>query len=66
MPDAETAALLRAVLDELCASMSPFDVGTRTHVASRLLEAVKQGKSSLDDLRSAGREALHKAPTMWR
>jgi hypothetical protein len=47
-------------------SISPFDAGTRAHVASRLLEAVKQGRSSLDDLRDAGREALHKAPTMWR
>jgi hypothetical protein len=28
MPNAETAALLRAVLDELCAGMSPLDVGT--------------------------------------
>jgi hypothetical protein len=66
MPDAETTALLCAVLEELCASVSPFDAGTRVHVASRLLESVKQGRSSLDDLRDAGREALHKAPTMWR
>jgi hypothetical protein len=66
MPNPETAALLRAVLEELCVSFSPFDAGTRAHVASRPLEAVKQGESSLNDLRNAGREALHKAPTMWR
>jgi len=40
MPDADTAALLRAVLDEVCASVSRWD--TRTHVASKLLETVKQ------------------------
>ena len=33
MPDAETAALLRAVLDEICADVSPFDTVTRTNVA---------------------------------
>lgn len=37
MLDAETAALLRAVLEELCASISQFDADTRARVASRLL-----------------------------
>jgi hypothetical protein len=66
MPDTETAALLRTVLDELCAQLPSFDASTRTNVASRLLEAVEQGRRSLDDLREAGKEALHKTPTMWR
>jgi hypothetical protein len=66
MPDSETAALLRTVLDELCAQLPSFDAGTRTHVASRLLDAAKQGRCSLDDLRQAGKEALFKTPTMWR
>ena len=59
MPDAETAALLRAVLDEVCASISLSDTSTRTNVASKLLETVKQGTSSVDDLRKVGRQVLH-------
>jgi hypothetical protein len=66
MPDTETAALLRTVLEELCAQLPSFDASTRTNVASRLLDAAKQGKCSLDDLREVGREALHRTPTMWR
>jgi hypothetical protein len=66
MPDPETAALLRAVLDEICASVSPFDARTRTNVASRLLEVARQGKPSIDDLRQAGRVVLPRTPTMWR
>jgi len=66
MPDTETAALLRTVLDELCAQLPSFDASTRTNVASRLLDAAKQGRCSLDDLREAGKQGLHKTPTMWR
>ena len=51
MLDAETAAMLRLVLDEVCADISPFDTATRTHVASSLLEKTRQAASSLDDLR---------------
>lgn len=64
MPDTETAALLRTVLEELCAPV--FDTATRTNVASKLLEAVQQGRRSLDDLRAIGKEVLHQTPTMWR
>jgi hypothetical protein len=66
MPDAETLALLRAVHDELCASLSPFDASTRTDVASKLLETARNGRSSVDDLKQAGKEALDRCPTMWR
>jgi hypothetical protein len=66
MPDAETAALLRAVLDEVCAGVSPLDTVTRTHVASSLLETTRQANSSLDDLRKATMDALRRPPTMWR
>ena len=59
MPDAETAALLRAILDEVCASISLSDTSTRTNVASKLLETVKQGTPSVDDLRKVGRQVLH-------
>ena len=66
MPDSETAALLRTVLDELCAQLPDFDASARTVVASRLREAMEQGACSLDDLRQAGKSALHQTPTMWR
>ena len=66
MPDAQTAAMLRAVLEELCVSISPFDAHTRTNVASKLLETIRNGRSSLDDLKNAGRQALYAPPTMWR
>jgi hypothetical protein len=66
MTDAETATLLRSVLDELCSQVSKFDATTKTNVASRLLEAVRQGRSSIDDLEAAGKEGLRQTPTMWR
>ena len=66
MPDAQTAVLLRAVLEEVCSDVSPFDTATRTHVASHLLEKTREDSSSLDDLRQVGRSALQRSPTMWR
>jgi hypothetical protein len=66
MPDAETAAVLRAVLDEVCVDLSPFDTVTRTHVACSLLEKTRQAHSSLDDLRQVANNALRRPPTMWR
>ena len=65
MPDSETAALLRTVLEELCTELSLVDADTRTHVASKLLEAADRGHCSLHHLMEVGREALHKTPTMW-
>jgi hypothetical protein len=62
MSDAEIAALLRAVLDELCASVSPSNASTRMTVASTLRETAEPR----DDLKRAGREALREPPTMWR
>ena len=66
MLDPETAAVLRAILDELCASLSPYDARTRTDVASRLLEVAKHGRPSIDDLKRTGRGAMHQTPTIWR
>ena len=62
----ETIAILRAVLTEVCQSVSPFDTGTRAHVACKILEVAGKGRSSVDDLKAAGRKALNDAPTMWR
>jgi hypothetical protein len=66
MPDPETATLLRSVLDELYAHVHHFDGHTKVDLASRLLEAVKQGRSSMDELREVGKQALKQTPTMWR
>lgn len=66
MPDAETVALLRAVLDEVCSSISLADTSTRTNVASKLLETVKHGTPSADDLRQVGSQILHQPTTAWR
>ncbi|WP_249149983.1 hypothetical protein [Bradyrhizobium liaoningense] len=66
MFDSVTTALLRAVLDEVYKSVSRNQTGTRTHVASKILEAATRGDTSPDDLRQVGRKALSEAPTMWR
>ena len=66
MFDPETAALLRAVLDELCENVPPLESSTRARVASKILEAAAKAEWSIDDLKEAGREALQEAPTMWR
>jgi DNA-binding transcriptional ArsR family regulator len=65
MPDAEMAALLRAVLDEVCSDLAPSEMATRERVVARLSDLVRSGQCSVDDLRRAGRDALTRAPTMW-
>jgi hypothetical protein len=62
----ETAALLRAILDEVCESLSRYETGARAHVASKLLDAARGGETSVDELKRVGRIALCSAPTMWR
>jgi hypothetical protein len=66
MFDAETTALLRAVLDEVCVSVSRYETSARTHVASKILEAATAGETSVANLRKVGRIALSDAPTMSR
>ncbi|QOZ70654.1 hypothetical protein [Bradyrhizobium arachidis] len=65
MFSAETTALLRAVLEEVCEEIPVSEVGVRTHVASKILEAAAKGQRSTDALRTAGRKALE-PPTRWR
>lgn len=65
MPDAQIAALLRAVLDDVCAELPPWDTATRERVAAKLRDLVRSGHASIDDLKRAGRDALTRAPTMW-
>jgi hypothetical protein len=66
MFDAETTALLRAVLDEICENVSQYETGARTHVASKILKAVTRGETSVEDLKQIGRNALDGAPTIRR
>lgn len=65
MFDAETAALLRAVLEDVCESVSCYDTAARTHVASMILEAASKGETSVDGLKRIGRSALRGAPIVW-
>jgi hypothetical protein len=51
MFDSETTALLRAVLNEVCESVSKYETGARAHVASKLLEAATRGQTSAEDLK---------------
>jgi len=66
MFDTVTTALLRAVLEEICESVSRREIGARTHVASKLLEAATKGQTSADDLRQAGSRALSEVSAMRR
>ena len=66
MFDTATTELLRAVLDEVCESVSRSETGARAHVASKILEAATRGEVSPEGLRQVGRDALSHAPTMWR
>jgi hypothetical protein len=66
MFDAETTALLRTVLDEVCDGISRYETGVRAHVASQILETARQGELTIDGLKQAGSKALSCAPTMWR
>ncbi|MCP2132573.1 hypothetical protein ABH977_008238 [Bradyrhizobium ottawaense] len=63
---AATTALLRKVLDEVCESVSHREIDARTSVASKIPEAATRDEVSPDELRQAGRDALSRAPTMWR
>lgn len=66
MFDSAMTALLRAVLDEVCESVSRYETGARTHVASKILEAAIRGDTRLDRLKEVGRAALSEAPGMMR
>ncbi|MET3968731.1 hypothetical protein [Bradyrhizobium sp. S3.9.1] len=65
MFDAETTALLRAAHEEVCENIPVNEIGARTYVASKLLEAAAQGQLSTDALKIAARKALN-PPTMAR
>ncbi|TYL89114.1 hypothetical protein FXB40_36575 [Bradyrhizobium rifense] len=66
MFDAQTAALLRTILDEVCGAVSGDEAATRAHVASKLFESANRGETSVESLTAVARKALSDAPTMWR
>jgi hypothetical protein len=66
MFDAETTAVLRAVLDEVCVSVSRYETSARTYVASKILEAAVAGDTSVAKLKQVGRAALSDASTARR
>jgi hypothetical protein len=66
MLDVETNTLLRQILDEVCAAVSRDEPGARVHVASKLLESVRKGEISAENLKLVAERALIDAPTMWR
>jgi hypothetical protein len=46
--DAETTALLRAVVEDVCESVSRYETSARIHVASMILEAASKGETSVE------------------
>jgi hypothetical protein len=66
MFDTSTTALLRAVLDEVCESISSREIAARTNVAAKILDAATCGEVSPECLKQVGRQAISQAPTMWR
>jgi len=57
----EATALLRRILDDVCADVSISDSGIKARVASRLLECAAKGEVSVEALWAAGRCALEEA-----
>jgi hypothetical protein len=51
-------ALLRTVLDEVCADMAGRETSKKTFIASKILESASRGERDADVLRSIGRQAL--------
>jgi hypothetical protein len=66
MFDAATTTPLRPVLDEVCESVSHREIGPCSPVPSKILETATRGEVSLDELRPGGRDALSRAPIVWR
>jgi hypothetical protein len=63
MFDAETTALLRSIHAEVCEPLSRYEIVARTRVASKILEAAREGAISADRLRLAALRALGEVPS---
>ncbi|MBR1173957.1 hypothetical protein JQ617_08335 [Bradyrhizobium sp. KB893862 SZCCT0404] len=65
MFDADTLALLRTILDEVCGQIDQYQTATRAHVAAQILAAAGRDMTP-DNIREAGMNALKSAPAMRR
>ena len=63
--DARILAKMDLVLEEVCRELSKCggDHESRKYVARRLMTAARAGKTTLDELRSAGHDALRHLTT---
>jgi len=60
----DVTALLRSVLDEVCAEVSIHETAKKALVAAKILESASKGELDADNLRSVGRRALGTAPSV--
>lgn len=65
VPNRLPSHIIRAVFDEVCTAIPLCETTIRARVASAILDHVKHGDVSIDELRIVGRKALLPAPTMW-
>lgn len=64
MFSSEVTALLRAVLDEVCAEIAEHETSKKVLIASRILESASKGERDADALRIVGHQALV-IPSVW-
>jgi hypothetical protein len=65
MLDPQTAALLRAVLDEVCEALSQPNATRGMHIASKLLQEALEERTAIDRM-SEEQTTLRAPPTLWR
>ena len=66
MLDSQTAALLRAVLDEVCEALSQPNATRGMHVASKLLQVTLDERALSDRMSEAEQTTSRAPPTLWR
>jgi hypothetical protein len=66
MLDSQTAALLRAVLEEVCEAVSQPNATRGMHVASKLLQVALEERDQIDRVSEAEQTTLRSPPTLWR
>jgi hypothetical protein len=65
MLDPQTAALLRAVLDEVCEALSQPNATRGMEVASKLLQGTLEQRAAIDCMSEAEQKTLRAPPTLW-
>jgi hypothetical protein len=66
MFDADTRAVLRALIEEICNKAGQYENAARSQVTAKILAAAGKEALTLDELREVGEDALKSTPTMWR